>query len=521
MVLRFASKRTMNKKKLFLTIGISAAAFSINYFISFFLTSYVTDNIGVDAYGFVSLSKTFASYAVIATTALNSYAARYITLEYHNKNYKNANVYFNSILFGNLFCGAVLLGLCAAFEAVMPVVLNIPAGMVSDVRMLFLLVFFNLFVSLVGTAFQASAIIKNKLIQVSVFRGISYVIEAVTLLAVYALLPAKVYYAGIGMLSATLFLNFAYCYLNGKYTPELKISIAQFRLSAVKELVVNGIWNSFNSLGNTLNSGLDLLVSNTLLNAVSMGYVSIVKTIVNIFSSLYQMVCQPFEPILLKDYANGRKSELIAHLKSAMKLSGLISNLAFAGVVGYGAWYYRLWIPKQDCELLYRLTIIAVATSIFEGAVYPLFYIYTLTIRNKIPCVITIVGGLLNVIGMYFLIQYTSLSVYAVFITTAVIMLLIHGVSNPLYTAKCLDLPWHTFYPELLRHVLSCGIMTVVFSIVSKAIVPRTWILFIISGGCACVVGSMIHLLIAFGPRRILSVIHRKVGNGYETQDNQ
>ena len=134
---------------------------------------------------------------------------------------------------------------------------------------------------------------------------------------------------------------------------------------------------------------------------------------------------------------------------------------------------------------------------------------------------ITIVGGLLNVIGMYFLIQYTSLSVYAVFITTAVIMLLIHGVSNPLYTAKCLDLPWHTFYPELLRHVLSCGIMTVAFSIVSKAIVPRTWILFIISGGCACVVGSMIHLLIAFGPRRILSVIHRKAGNGYETQDNQ
>ena len=65
----------MNKKKLILTVGISALAFTINYFISFFLTSYVTENIGIDAYGFVSLAKTFASYAVIATTALNSYSS--------------------------------------------------------------------------------------------------------------------------------------------------------------------------------------------------------------------------------------------------------------------------------------------------------------------------------------------------------------------------------------------------------------------------------------------------------------
>ena len=501
----------MNKKKLILTVGISALAFTINYFISFFLTSYVTENIGIDAYGFVSLAKTFASYAVIATTALNSYSSRYIALEYHKKNYDKANVYFNSVLFGNLFCGAALLIFCLGFIGLLPLFLSVPKNLIIDVKVLFILVFINLLIALGGTAFQASAIIKNKLIQVSIFKGISYIVEAITLLEIYSIFPANIFYVGIGMICATLFINIAYCYINTKYTPELKICFKKFKLSAVKELVLNGIWNSFNSLGNTLNSGLDLLVSNMLLNAIAMGQVSIVKTIVSIFSNLYQMVSQPFEPIFLADYANENKTELIKHLKSSMKFSSLISNLAFAGVVGYGLWYYRLWIPNQNCELLYHLTIIAVASSIFEGAIYPLYYIYTLTIKSRIPCIITILGGILNVMGMYFLIKYTSLSVYAVFITTAIIMLIINGITNPIYMSRCLKLPWNTFYPDLIRSVVSCGIMTVWFCCISKIIVPYTWGMFVASAICASAIGLIVHFVIVYGWKEIKIYIKRKV----------
>lgn len=500
----------MNKKRLFFTIGISGLAFAVNYFISFFLTSFVTETIGVEAYGFVSLSKTFASYAVIATTALNSYASRYIALEYHKNRIKKANIYFNSVFFSNLFAGLLLIILSFLFVIFMPRVLSIPVYLIRDVRLLFLLVFINLCISLVGTAFQSSAIIKNKIIQVSVFKGISYAIEAIVLLTIYSIFPAKIFFVAVGMIFATLFLNIAYLLISKKYTPELKVGFSDFRVSAVKELIINGIWNSFNGLGNTLNSGLDLLVSNTLLSAIAMGQVSIVKTIVSIFSNLYQMVCQPFEPIFLKDYACTDKSSLIYHLKTAMKISGLISNLAFAGVVGYGLNYYYLWVPNQNCELLYRLTIIAVATSIFEGAVYPLYYIYTLTVKNKIPCIITIIGGLINVIGMYYLIKYTSLSVYAVFITTAIVMLFINGVTNPIYMAYCLELPWNTFYPELIKHVLSCSALTILFIISERLFVPNIWIKFIIFGVITAGVGAILHFVIVFGPIKFIQIIKRE-----------
>ena len=90
------------KKKVFIVMAASGAAFAINYLINFFLTPFITKNLGTDAYGYVTLAKTIASYAVIITTALNSYAARFITIEYHKEDYEKANVYFNSVFFADL-----------------------------------------------------------------------------------------------------------------------------------------------------------------------------------------------------------------------------------------------------------------------------------------------------------------------------------------------------------------------------------------------------------------------------------
>jgi O-antigen/teichoic acid export membrane protein len=253
-----------------------------------------------------------------------------------------------------------------------------------------------------------------------------------------------------------------------------------------------------NSLGNTLNSGLDIIVSNALLGAVAMGQVSIVKTMNTVFSSIFQMTSQPFEPTFLRNYAENNKTELISSLKYSMKLSGMLSNVVFAGVASLGLCYYKLWIPNQNYVLLYRLTVIAVLSSLFEGAISPMYYIYTLTVKNKIPCIITILGGIFNVIGMYALIQNTNLGIYAIFLTTAVVMLLINGVSNPIYMCRCLKIPWYTFYPTLIRHVISCFIMTGLMMILTHILNPSTWIDFIACGVLYVILGMIVHIMVLF-----------------------
>ena len=65
------------------TMMMTGVAYVVNYGITLLLTPYITNRIGTDAYGFVTLAKQFAQYATIITTALNVYAARYIGISFH------------------------------------------------------------------------------------------------------------------------------------------------------------------------------------------------------------------------------------------------------------------------------------------------------------------------------------------------------------------------------------------------------------------------------------------------------
>ena len=71
-----------------ISITYSLLAVALNYAISLLLTPYITETIGTEAYGFVSLAKTFANYAAIFTVALNfayylAYATVFVNIEQH------------------------------------------------------------------------------------------------------------------------------------------------------------------------------------------------------------------------------------------------------------------------------------------------------------------------------------------------------------------------------------------------------------------------------------------------------
>ena len=330
---------------------------------------------------------------------------------------------------------------------------------------------------------------------------------------VFAFFTPEVWQVGVAICIAQLVIFGGNYYIYKKYTPELKIRRKSVSFNAIKKLVVNGIWNSINSLGNTLNSGLDLIVTNLWLSDLAMGQIAITKTISSIFMSFNQLLAQPFQPLLLKSYSDGNKSKLVSELKLSMKLTGLFSSIVFAGFFSLGKVFYALWIPGQDIDLIYVLTVITMISSVIEGPVYPLYYIYTLTVKNKIPCIVTVIGGIFNVAGMAILVKYSSLGIYSIVLTTTVIMLFINLVTNPIYMTHCLKIEWFTFYPTLLRTIISCVCMTISFTLIAKTLNPNTWVSFVLTAILCGVIGCIIHLVFVFSrdeKSRILVIIKSK-----------
>lgn len=508
----------MGKKyiNLFRTIIITGIAFILNYGINLVLTPYITENVGTDAYGFVSLAKQFAQYAVIITTALNSFASRHIAVAYHKEKKSEANQFFSSTFFGDVILVSGILAIALFCIIFLEYLLNIPDNIVSDVKILFLLVFINFWITTVFSVFGSASYIKNKLDVVGVFKGISYITEALVLVITYVLFPARVYYVGLGLIAASMVIALSNVWISKRYTPDLKITKENYSHNAVKRLVVDGIWTSVNSLGELLNNGLDLIVCNLMLSSLAMGQLAIAKTIHSIFQSLFSLVSQAFQPMFLKSYADRNTKKLLQELKFSMKLSGMLANIGFAGFVALGIVYYKLWTPNQDIQLLYNLTVITILTSIPGGPMHPLYYIYTLTVKKKIPCFVTIIGGLCNVIGMYFLIKYTNLGVYAVVLTTAIVMAVINYITNPLYMAHVLNVPWYTFYSNIVRNVISCFMLTVLFKCFTLIYLPTSWITLAVCAVIYAVFGSIIHLLIVLEPyewRKVFDALRRKLSN--------
>lgn len=427
----------------------SLLSLCINYLMNFLITPYVTNNIGVEAYGFVALANTFISYVDILAVGLNAFAGRFIAMAYYQKKLEKANRYFSSTILADLILACVLLAGGTVAIVRLDRMLQIPQELTADVKLLFFIVLMRYLLTLLRTAFDAAAFISERIDLAEKLQSAAYLLQAGLLLALYLLLQPHVWYVGLAAAVGALLLLAGNLRLCHKLTPELQFHVKDFSPHAVWEVLSTGSWTALNNLGNLLNSGLDLLITNLMLNATVMGQISVAKSLETIVSGMIMKISTVFRPRCLRLYAEDKMEELTGLLKISMRCTGGFCNLVVMGFFVCGHDFMALWLPGQNTDFLFRAGLIVLLSDIATGAVQPLYYVYTLTQKLRLPCCVTILMGTANVLSMYILLRYTSVGAYAVLLTTLVISV-VHFVDAPLYAAHCLHLPLHTFYPTLV-----------------------------------------------------------------------
>lgn len=441
-------------------------AVGINTGMNFLIVPYVSESIGVEAYGFVTLANTIITYIDVISIALNAFASRYIAIEYHRKNYKLAQKYYSSIFIADLVLSAVIGAIAIGFVPQFQKFINISTELQSDVKVLFALVIARYIFVLLRNAFEVSNFIKNRLDLTEKIRAISYLIQAGILLFACNSFEAHVWYVGLASFVASAFMLIAQIICSQKYTNEIKIIIKDFSFLCVKDFIVSGMWNSINNIGNLLNSGLDLLITNKMLSELAMGMISVSKTLGSVCYTLVVAISSSFRPGQLKLFSENETDRLVQSLNFSMRITGAVSAIVIGGFFSCGKNFLELWIPSQDIDTIFTMSMIVLASDIFTGVINPLYYVFTLTKKLKVPCLITIAMGVTNVVSMYFLIKYTQLGAFAVVLTTMVLNFM-HFIDTPLYASHCLGISFGTFYKTIFRHILNCICCCVLMNVVN------------------------------------------------------
>ena len=427
--------------------------FGISLCISFFLSPYIVRTIGVEANGFITLANNFVSYTSLITIALNSMTGRFVTISVTENKADDANKYFTSALFANISI-AMVLGVLGTFIVVfLKSIINIPGNLLTDIQLLFALLFSNCLVGVVGSVFGVAAFVRNKLYLEYFRTALGTIARAVVILSGFLLFKPHVWYVGLGSLVSGIIVIVCDIKYTQRLLPEIRIGRSHFSLSYVLTLIKSGIWNTINKLGQILADGLDLLITNLFIDATAMGILSLAKTVPNLIYSLMGSVVGVFTPDFTILYAQKRFDELVAEVKQSMKIMGVVTNLPVVVLIVCGVDFFRLWQPTQDPRQLQILSIMTVACLIFSGSVNCLYNIFTVVNKLRLNAVVVLIHGALSTVLVFLMLRFTSLGIYAVAgVSTTLGIFRLLAFTVP-YGAICLERKWYTFVPDVFKSV--------------------------------------------------------------------
>jgi len=489
-----------NKKQLAINLIASSVAFVVGPCINLILYPFIIKNIGVEAFGFAGLAVSFIGYAQLATVAINSMAGRFITVKIHENDYESANRYFNSVLITNIFV-AIFLFVSSVFCIIyLENLVKIPAEIIIDVKVLFSFIFAGFLINAIDNTFGVGVFATNRLDISSVRDIITGVIRGALLFLMYYFFQPRVAYLGIATFTVTVIVFITNVIFTKTLLPEIKIS-GKFDLKAVLEIASSGVWNLFTRLGAIMGQGIDLLIANLFISPTAMGVLSVSKTIPVLIMSVLGMFNGVFAPQITISYAQKDFEDIKKQLNFSIKMLGIITGVPVAVITAFGADFYRLWVPGQDAQLLYRLTMISIITIIFSGPLGVMGNIYTVVNKIKTVSIVIFFENLLSaavVLTAMFLIKDERIGIFIIVGVSSLLTILLNLTFIPIYAAKCLDFKWHTFYPIILRNFISYALLSVILISAGVYFYADTWLKFISACTLAGLIGVVMNYFILF-----------------------
>lgn len=504
-----------NNKQIAKNLFFNGISFAINLIISFFFTPYLIRTVGKEAYSFFPLVNNMIGYSSIITTAIGSMAGRFITMRIYKDDMEGANKYLNSMWVANFALSTFFTVISIFCVVYIDKLLTVPEEMLSDVQWLFGLGAFSMILGLLTGYLGLATYVKNRVDLSSSRSVICNIIRIASIFALFALFkPSIIYMSLSAVLAGLVGIYFNYNFKK-KLLPELTIAPKKyFSFKLVKELTSSGVWNSVNQLSNMLLYQLDLLITNVFIGASATGDYAIAKTAPTLILSLLAMLAGTFVPHFNILYAQDKIDELIREVRKSMVIVGSLISIPIGFLAIYSDCFYTLWVPGQDSQMLYWMTFITLIPMIFGGSVNPVFGIYSATNHLRIPSLVLLGAGLLNVSVIYLLLKTTNLGIWAIIIVSAVQGGLRNALFSPAYGAICLKRKWTTFYPTMFRGIMGMSMVMIIGYTFKQVVEVNSWFLFFLSGAVVCSVALFINSYIIMSKterQHLFSIVLKKM----------
>ena len=502
------TNKNMGKGRL--TINLIANLFThiVSMLVSFLLTPYLVNHLGKEIYGFYGLANNIVNYITIISAALNSIAAKFITVELVRGNEIKAKQYYSSIFFSNVAITILLTPILTVIVCYLQNIFSVSDIYLNDVKALFSFVFAAMLLRLISSVYGSATYASNRIDLRAYSDLVKSILRVALLVFLFAVFKPSIIYVGLVLFILEFYNAVVQMFLAKKLTPTLVINSTYFDIKLVCNTLKIGIWNSLNQLGDLLLSSSDLIVGNIMLGEETSGNLSIIKTMPILISGVITAINAVFMPRIATRHGQNDKKALIHEVNMSQRMMGVFTTTIVMLIILFGKEFFTLWVPGNDSQLLMELSALDVSRMLVIGVVWPVSNLSIVMDKIKIPSILVIVSGLLNVVSMYILIKFVGIGIYAIPITTLVLSVLFYGLFTPLYAAKLMKVKWNTYMLPVLEMIISVLVICSIITPLKELFKIHSWLQFFFYGGICGVIAIIVCLFVYFKPKQLLAFVN-------------
>lgn len=506
----------MGKKQSVKNISLNIIAFCVQFVISFYISPLIVSKVGASAYGFIGLANDFVSYAAIIATVFNAVASRFIANAFFKEDYLTANRYFNSLIVSN-FCIAGVLGTVSIILILnLQNILTIPTELIYDVKITFTLIFISYIITLVTMVFTTATFVTNRTDIQGIRNILQYFIRFAIIVIFLNFISVKIYWVALATLIAASIIAIINVNLTRKLTPEIRINVKLAKKEYAIELAKSGCWMALTSISTILLRGLDLTIANLMIGDYEMGLLSIARTMPNNVTSIIGTLAPIFTPVFISFYAKNNINLLVDNVKLSIKTMAVILFVPISAFIVFSFDFYKLWqrsLSEQELSIVTALSIMTIVQAYFNSTTSTLAQLSVVVNKLKMPVLISFGAGIISFIAEVLLIKFTSLGLYAIVLSTTVIMIIRYIVFNSFYAAWCLKQPLKCFLWDTAKTWLSIPVLILTFYFIRLIIPSSNWINLIYCLLISAIIGYTIMIAI-YGRKEFLAVLHKILKRG-------
>ncbi len=480
------------KKEFSRNLTSNLALFLINIFVGLLIVPFYIDTLGLAAYGIIPLATSFTSYVMLVLDSLNAAISRFLTINIQRSDLTSVTQIFNTALI-------TIIGLILFFAPVAVVIawftpdfFNITDIERSGVFLLFALIFLSAFISALRSPFSAVMYAFNK-IHYNNYISITYTLTSIgIILALFFTRTPSVCYVGLAyFLSAILSLVLTIL-LSRKVYDKILISITGFSKRWFFEITEVAKWILVDQIGTLLLLQLSLIIVNKEFGTAAGGEYAIVIMFFNLLWSITGLITSVLSPMYYTYYARRLFTTIHDLSVVSVKCIGLMMALPIALICIFSPQLLTVWVGEEFTHLSILLWILLIPLTMIVST-RPLVLSYSAYNKLRIPAMVTIIAGILNLILALTLPYVYDLGMYGIALAFILAMWLRNVIFIPWYAAKVQGVTPAAFYKPTVPGTLAYFALVIIgYPLVSILAIPAS----IVDVALVSAVISLVYLTI-------------------------